>query len=81
MATAETFAIRGTFYHTPTYGRLDALRDVVVVVQNGRIARIAAGGDEATVREEFGLAVVRALKASPFTSRNVAPVRSASCAA
>ncbi|EFJ44340.1 hypothetical protein VOLCADRAFT_65103 [Volvox carteri f. nagariensis] len=66
MAADVTHAFRGTFYHTPSYGRLDALRDVVVVIQDGSIARIAEGSEEAAVRDEYGLAEVRQLEASQY---------------
>ncbi|KAG2495263.1 hypothetical protein HYH03_006536 [Edaphochlamys debaryana] len=62
MAAAGTFAFRGTFFHTPTYGQLEALRDKVVVVQDGRIARIADGEQEHAVAREFGLREVRRLQ-------------------
>ncbi|GIL58834.1 hypothetical protein Vafri_13806 [Volvox africanus] len=58
--------IMGTYYHTPTYGRLDVLRDVVLVVQEGKIVRIANGHEETEVQEEFGLAEVRQLKAGQY---------------
>ncbi|GLC37407.1 hypothetical protein PLESTM_000580300 [Pleodorina starrii] len=62
MAAAVTYAFRGTFFHTPTYGQLEALRDTVVVIQDGKIARIARGDEEEAVQREFGLSEVRRLK-------------------
>lgn len=61
---ADTFAFRGTFFHTPAYGQLEALRDAVVVIQDGKIARLGTSGDEAALMREFGLSEVRRLKAS-----------------
>lgn len=55
MVVAPTVAFRGTFAHTPSYGEFEMLRDKVVVVQGGRIARIADGAQEAAVLREFGL--------------------------
>ncbi|GFR42050.1 hypothetical protein Agub_g2866 [Astrephomene gubernaculifera] len=66
MAAADTFAFRGTFFHTPAYGQLEALRDAVLVVQDGMIARIANGSEEAAVRREFGLSHVRRLKEGQY---------------
>ncbi|PNH11926.1 Guanine deaminase [Tetrabaena socialis] len=60
---APTTIFRGTFFHTPAYGQLDALRDTLVVVQDGKIARIAPGSEEAAVMREFGLQQVRQLQA------------------
>lgn len=59
-----TLAFRGAFVHTPTYGEVETLRDTVLVVQNGKIAKIAGGANEAAVLQEFGLAptAVRRLK-------------------
>ncbi|KXZ46833.1 hypothetical protein GPECTOR_40g567 [Gonium pectorale] len=62
MAAADTLAFRGTFFHTPTYGQLEALRDAVVVVKDGRIARIAKAEEEAAVLRDFGLSEARRLK-------------------
>jgi guanine deaminase len=56
------FALRGTAYHTPSYGQLEALRDVVLVVRDGKIARVAPGAEEATVLREFGLSSARRLQ-------------------
>ncbi|GFR42051.1 hypothetical protein Agub_g2867, partial [Astrephomene gubernaculifera] len=66
MTTAGTLAFRGTFFHTPTYGQVEALRDTVVVVQHGRIARIAEGNKEIALVHEFGLSEVRRLKDTQF---------------
>ncbi|KAG2454759.1 hypothetical protein HYH02_000594 [Chlamydomonas schloesseri] len=52
---ADTFAFRGTFFHTPAYGQLEALRDAVVVVQDGKIARVGSSNEEAALMREFGL--------------------------
>ncbi|GLC60250.1 hypothetical protein PLESTB_001590700 [Pleodorina starrii] len=62
----DAFAFRGTFFHTPSYGRLDALRNAVLVVQDGKIARIADVSEEDAVREEFGLSEVRQLQAGQY---------------
>ncbi len=69
MAAADTLAYRGTFYHTPAYGQLEALRDAVVVVQGGKIVRISTGDEEEVVLREFGLNDVRRLKASGKATR------------
>lgn len=64
MTAAGTHALRGTFYHTPIYGQLEALRDALVVIQDGKIARMASGVEEDAVLHEYGLSEVRRLQAS-----------------
>lgn len=59
---------RGTFFHTPVYGQLEALRDVVLVLRDGRIAKIAPGSEEAAVCEEFGVSTVRRLQVRDFAA-------------
>ena len=62
MASHQATAFRGTFFHTPAYGQLEVLRDHVVVVQAGKIVRMAEASMEASVLREFGLAEARRLK-------------------
>lgn len=58
----ETQAVRGTFFHTPRYGQLEALRDALVVVRGGKIIRVAPGSQEAAVCAELGVGAVRRLQ-------------------
>ncbi len=41
--------------HTPQYGQMDLLLDRVVIVADGKIAKIAAGSEEATVLDIWGV--------------------------
>jgi len=45
---------RGTLVHTPTYGELETLADRLLVVQDGKIARIVEGSEEEQVLQEMG---------------------------
>lgn len=69
-------AIRGDFYHTPQYGSLEALRDSIIVLHDGKIVKVAAGSEELAICEEFSLRAVRRLKvcyAAPFDRRFFPP--------
>jgi guanine deaminase len=48
-------AFRGNLVHTPQYGVLDMLIDKIVIVADGKIAKIAAGSEEATVLAIWGV--------------------------
>lgn len=65
-STHTATAFRGTFFHTPAYGRLEVLRDHVVVVQAGKIVRMADASMEAAVLREFGLTEARRLKVGQY---------------
>ncbi|KAL6750281.1 hypothetical protein V8C86DRAFT_2816921 [Haematococcus lacustris] len=49
QAGPSPLAFRGTLVHTPAYGQMDIMLDKVVIVQNGKIVKITAGSEEATV--------------------------------
>lgn len=51
----DCLAFRGTLIHTPHYGQMDILLDRVVIVANGKIAKIAAGSEEQTVLDIWGI--------------------------
>ncbi len=53
--SAKPIAFRGTLVHTPAYGQLDFLLDKIVIVSEGKIARIASGSVEQTVLDIYGL--------------------------
>jgi guanine deaminase len=49
LPSSKPLAFRGCLVHTPKYGQMDMLLDRVVIVIDGKIAKIAAGSEEATV--------------------------------
>ncbi|GAX82583.1 hypothetical protein CEUSTIGMA_g10009.t1 [Chlamydomonas eustigma] len=61
-------AFRGNFVHTPSYGQMDMLLDKLVIVKEGKIARIATGDHESEVLQEFSLSSsdVRRLREGEF---------------